>query len=128
MGQVLVCAPSNIAVDQLTEKITATGIKVVRVCAKSRESISSNIDYLTLHEQVKQLKKGSYKAMQDMIARKEEFGFLPEREEEQLKNMKRQAENEILRSAEVICTTCVAAFDRRLKQLRFRKVLIDEAT
>jgi len=27
-GQVLVCAPSNIAVDQLTEKINATGLKV----------------------------------------------------------------------------------------------------
>ena len=27
-GQVLVCAPSNVAVDQLTEKIHATGLKV----------------------------------------------------------------------------------------------------
>lgn len=27
-GQVLVCAPSNIAVDQLTEKIHRTGLKV----------------------------------------------------------------------------------------------------
>lgn len=31
-GQVLVCAPSNIAVDQLTEKIHRTGLKV-RFCA-----------------------------------------------------------------------------------------------
>jgi chaperonin cofactor prefoldin len=37
VGQVLVCAPSNVAVDQLTEKIHATGLKVVRLCAKSRE-------------------------------------------------------------------------------------------
>lgn len=28
-GQVLVCAPSNIAVDQLAEKIHRTGLKVV---------------------------------------------------------------------------------------------------
>ena len=27
-GQVLVCAPSNVAVDQLAEKISATGLKV----------------------------------------------------------------------------------------------------
>lgn len=27
-GQVLVCAPSNVAVDHLTEKISATGLKV----------------------------------------------------------------------------------------------------
>ena len=29
-GQVLVCAPSNIAVDQLTEKIHRTGLKVIK--------------------------------------------------------------------------------------------------
>ena len=50
MGKVLVCAPSNIAVDQLTDKINGTGIRVVRLSARSRESVSSNVDYLTLHE------------------------------------------------------------------------------
>ena len=35
-GQVIVCAPSNVAVDQLAEKIEVTGLKVVRVAAKSR--------------------------------------------------------------------------------------------
>ncbi|RHY40123.1 hypothetical protein DYB38_003221 [Aphanomyces astaci] len=37
-GQVLVTAPSNIAVDHLTEKIASTGLKVVRLAAKSREA------------------------------------------------------------------------------------------
>ena len=32
LGQVLVCAPSNIAVDQLTEKIHKTGLKVNQIC------------------------------------------------------------------------------------------------
>ena len=36
-GQVLVCAPSNVAVDHLTEKISATGLKVrARVLALPR--------------------------------------------------------------------------------------------
>ncbi|RIB22604.1 ATP dependent helicase [Gigaspora rosea] len=51
-GQVLVCAPSNVAVDQLTEKIHATGLKVVRLTAKSREALDSPVSFLTLHEQV----------------------------------------------------------------------------
>ena len=50
--QVLVCAPSNIAVDQLTEKIHKTGLKVVRLCAKSREAIDSPVSFLSLHNQV----------------------------------------------------------------------------
>ena len=45
----LVCAPSNIAVDLLAERIHQTGLRVVRVTAKSRESISTAVDFLTLH-------------------------------------------------------------------------------
>ena len=52
-GQVLVAAPSNVAVDQLTEKIHQTGLKVVRLCAKSREAVASPVDFLTLHHQVR---------------------------------------------------------------------------
>ena len=51
--QVLVCAPSNTAVDQLTEKIHKTGLKVVRLCAKSREAIESPVSFLALHNQVR---------------------------------------------------------------------------
>ena len=81
LGKVLVCAPSNIAVDQLTEKINGTGLKVVRLCARSRESISSNVDYLSLHEQVKHLKKGNYARMQELILLKDEQGELNEKDE-----------------------------------------------
>ena len=52
-SKVLVCAPSNVAVDQLTEKIHQTGLKVVRVAAKSREAQASNVEHLCLHNFVK---------------------------------------------------------------------------
>lgn len=51
----LVCAPSNIAVDQLTEKIHQTGLKVVRLCAKSREAIDSPVSFLALHNQIRNM-------------------------------------------------------------------------
>ena len=51
-GQVLVVAPSNVAVDQLAEKIEATGLKTVRISARSREAIASPVEHLTLHYQV----------------------------------------------------------------------------
>ena len=50
----LVCAPSNIATDQLAEKIYKTGLNVLRVCSKSRENTRSSVDYLTLHEHIRQ--------------------------------------------------------------------------
>ena len=49
--QVLVAAPSNVAVDQLAERIALTGLKVVRMMAKSREDVASSVESLTLHYQ-----------------------------------------------------------------------------
>jgi regulator of nonsense transcripts 1 len=34
--KILVCAPSNVVVDMLAQKIQQTGLKVVRFCSKSR--------------------------------------------------------------------------------------------
>ena len=60
---VLVCAPSNIAVDQLADKIHQTGVKVVRLCSKSREAVSSNIEFLTLHNQTRSLDIPEYASL-----------------------------------------------------------------
>ncbi|MES1906655.1 MAG: ATP-dependent helicase NAM7, partial [Paramarteilia canceri] len=49
--KILVCAPSNIAVDHLAEKIHRIGLKVIRVTARSRECLASRIDFLTLSNQ-----------------------------------------------------------------------------
>ena len=51
--QVLVAAPSNVAVDQLAERIALTGLKVVRLMAKSREDVASSVESLTLHYMVR---------------------------------------------------------------------------
>ena len=66
--------------------------------------------------------------MQQLTALKEEQGELSEKDEKTLKELKQQAEDEIIKGADVICTTCVAAFDRRIRNIKFRQVLIDEAT
>jgi regulator of nonsense transcripts 1 len=125
-GAVLVCAPSNVAVDQLTEKIHATGLKVVRITAKSREALDSTISFLTLHQQV--AKNTSHVELQKLIMLKNEQGELSSNDERKYKTLIRQCEREILNAADVICCTCVGAGDPRLAKLKFRTVLIDEAT
>lgn len=60
----LVCAPSNIAVDQLSEKLHRSGLKVLRFCAKGRETVDSSVAFLSLHNQLKALQSGElYKLM-----------------------------------------------------------------
>ncbi|PVD19247.1 hypothetical protein C0Q70_19733 [Pomacea canaliculata] len=101
-GPVLVCAPSNIAVDQLTEKIHKTGLKVNLCCS------------------VPELSK-----LQQL---KDETGELSSTDEKRYRALKKQCEKELLQAADVICCTCVGAGDPRLAKMQFRSVLIDEST
>ncbi|CAI6372897.1 unnamed protein product [Macrosiphum euphorbiae] len=124
-GPVLVCAPSNIAVDQLTEKIHRTGLKVVRLCAKSRESINSPVSFLALHTQVQKVPSNA--VLQKLQQLKDETGELSMADEKRYSVLKKVAEQELLKAADVICTTCVGAGDPRLMQFKFHSILIDES-
>ena len=57
-----------------------------------------------------------------------EQGELSSNDERKYKTLIRQCEKEILGAADVICCTCVGAGDPRLSKLKFKTVLIDEAT
>ena len=125
-GQVLVCAPSNVAVDQLCERIHLTGLKAVRLTAKSREDVDSPVKFLSLHEQVRM--NDTNVELTKLLQLKEELGELSSNDEKKFKTLTRAAEREILSSADVICCTCVGAGDPRLSKMKFRTVLIDEST
>jgi len=125
MGQVLVTAPSNIAVDQLTAKIAVTGLRVVRLASKTRENTISDVDHLCLHVMVPLAAGDEFKKLQML---KDEIGDLSEKDAKKYRSLRSKTEREILQAADVICTTCVGAGDPRLKNFRFRQVLIDEAT
>lgn len=66
------------AVDQLTERIHLTGLKIVRVAAKSRESLDGTmvsnpvVQHLTLHEQMRN--NDTFPELQKLLRLKEEVG------------------------------------------------------
>jgi regulator of nonsense transcripts 1 len=91
-GQILVCAPSNIVVDQLAEKISATGIKVVRLCSKAREAVSSSVEHLTLHSQIRMLDIPEYNKLNKLFKLFEDQGELSQKDEDDFKKLKRDAE------------------------------------
>jgi len=125
-GQVLVGAPSNVAVDQLCERIHRTGLKTVRITAKSREDVESPVGFLSLHEQVRM--NDSNVELTKLYQLKSELGELSSQDEKKFKTLTRAAEREILTNADVVCCTCVGAGDPRLSKFKFRTVLIDEST
>lgn len=123
---VLVCAPSNVAVDQLCERIHKTKLKVVRLTAKSREDVESSVGFLALHEQVRMSEHSS--ELVKLARLKSETGELSSQDEKKYRQLTKAAEREILNNADVVCCTCVGAGDPRLSKMKFRNVLIDEST
>jgi len=129
MGQVLVAAPSNVAVDHLTEKIAATGLKVVRVMARSREAggTGSLVEHLCLHTMVwEAAPPGS--ELRRLLTLKRDFADLSPKDQMLLKKLSRASEKAILSAADVICVTCAGSGDSIFSGMRFKQVLIDEAT
>ena len=126
--QVLVCAPSNVAVDHLTEKIHKTGLKVVRLCAKSRETVTTSVEFLSLHNLVYSLAELKKDDLHKLFQLKNDVGELSSKDEKRFRSLRAQAEKDILSHADVICCTCIGAADTRLLDFRFKQVLIDEST
>ncbi|KAI6193499.1 Regulator of nonsense transcripts 1 [Aphelenchoides besseyi] len=122
--KVLVSCPSNIAVDQLAEKLHLTGLKVCRYVAKGREMVESSVNFLTLHSQVKALQgEGELKKL---MLLQEEFGELSATDEARYRQLLTVKEKELLNKAEVICATCIGSASPQLRQIEFRCALIDE--
>lgn len=98
------------------------------MAAKSREAISSSTDFLTLHQQIKELTLPKFLELKRLLEKREGGLSLTEEENKQCVGLKGEAEKLILSKAEVIACTCSGAFDPRLRKFLFTQVLIDEAT
>ena len=147
--RVLVCAPSNTAVDLLTEKLAERGVNVIRMGNPSRVS-----DLLLKHTlDARVMAHPSYAKMRAMRQTADQhrntaselggkhardFGFEGRQQRQQLKDEARmlsQAANDlerfitedVLESVQVITSTLVGASNRNIRHLTFETVFIDEA-
>jgi ATP-dependent RNA/DNA helicase IGHMBP2 len=143
--QVLVCSPSNVAVDLLTEKLSEAGLNVLRLGNPAR--ISDEVLNNTLDVRITGHKY--YKDLKDFIRRADEFRNMArkykrnfgraEREQRQLlfaesKSILKEARkledhilDELLEKAQVIACTPVNSAGRYLRDRFFETVFIDEA-
>ena len=122
------CAPSNVAVDQLAEKIEQTGLRVVRGIREIARGGAEvrGASHAPLPDGAPRLARPR-RTDQAADAQGRARGALVE-DERRWRALKRALEKEILQAADVICTTAIGAGDPRLADLRFRQVLMDEST
>lgn len=143
--QVLVCAPSNAAIDLIAEKLSDRGVHVLRIGHPARvteQTLSKTLDArIAAHQQYPELRR-MRKKMEELRTQaykyKRHFGF-SEREERRMlvqesKSLKADADllefyivNDLLQQADAICCTLTGASHALLKGKRFRTVFIDEA-
>jgi len=143
--QILVVAPSNTAVDLLSEKLSDEGLNVLRVGNPAR--VSGRLLSLTLDS--KMMAHGSMREVKRLRKRASEFrdmaqkykrNFGPaEREQrkalfEEARNIIKEAErteqfiiDDLVSSAQVITATLVGANHYTIRGLQFDTVVIDEA-
>ena len=129
-AQVLVCSPSNVAVDHVAERIALTGLNVVRIAARSRESVTTSIDHLMLHIQVRQFIESSPEKseLRKLVQLRESAGQLNDRDRRRYMQLIGKVEAALISNADVVCCTNSVAADKRLEPYRFKHVLIDEST
>ena len=143
--QILVCAPSNAAVDLLVEKLSEKEINVLRVGHPARvtEKILKNtLDArVTLHDSYKDIKM-IRRETEEMFKKAKKFKRNFGAEERQKRNeLYREARrlkaevkhliyyitNNIIADAQVIATTMVGSNNYQIKDMKFKTVFIDEA-
>jgi regulator of nonsense transcripts 1 len=129
-AQVLVCSPSNVAVDQLAERLQRSGLNVIRVAAKSREGVTTSVDHLTLHTQLTKFVEASprHSELKKLMRLRQEVGTLSDRDRRRYRTLCTEAEQSLIAAADVVCCTCSVAGDKRLESYRFKYVLVDEST
>jgi len=144
-GQVLVCTPSNAAIDLLVEKLSELGLNVIRIGHPARvteQTLSKTLDArIAAHSSFSELRALRKKLEHTRTAAgkfKRNFGH-HEREErrmlkEKVKLLKSDADllefyiiNDLLNKAEVICSTLTGSSHPVLKGRKFKTAFIDEA-
>jgi predicted DNA helicase len=141
----MVCAPSNTAVDLLTEKLTERGVNVIRMGNPSRVSdllLAHTLDArVTAHPSYSKMRAMRQTADQYRITASEyvrNFGFEERQQRQLLKeearslfqaadDLERFITTDVLESVQVIACTLVGASNRNLRHLTFETVFIDEA-
>ena len=143
--QILVVAPSNTAVDLMTEKLAEVGIRVLRIGNPAR--VSPRLQALTMdskiaaHPDIKEIRKlkkqaAEYKNMAHKYKRN--FGRAEQEQRKALFNeaykiMKEVDQSEkhigdqIIANAQVITATLVGSNHYSIKHLKYDTVIIDEA-
>ena len=142
---VLVCAPSNAAVDHLVIKLSEAGLNVLRIGNLSRmkdevwqQTLAAQIADHPDTASIKKMKKQVSDLRKQAAKFKRNFGFEERQQRRNLRNEAKDLSNQIkiaenyvihklVQQADVIATTLVGVQNKYLDKIEFNTLVIDEA-
>lgn len=144
--RILVCAPSNNAVDLLARQLDQSGVNTLRIGNVTR--IGDSIAHLTLADKaanhadwkhIKKVKIEANEAKKQAGTFKRKFGYKERsnrnamfQESRELRKWARDLEDKLLSSiingAQAVCTTLIGLSSSHISDLKFDTVVIDEAS
>jgi superfamily I DNA and/or RNA helicase len=147
--RVLVCAPSNTAVDLVTEKLAERGVKLIRLGNPSRVSdllLAHTLDAQVMahpsYSKMRAIRQTAdqYRDKANELARHSvrHLGFEARQQRQQFRDearqlflqaddLERSITDQVVDSVQVITSTLVGASNRNIRHLSFDTVFIDEA-
>ncbi|MDP6742446.1 MAG: AAA domain-containing protein [Candidatus Thalassarchaeaceae archaeon] len=138
-GPILAAADSNVAVDNLLEGLLKLGIKAVRVGQPVKvraqlrgATVRARIEEHPLQEEVRELIGLQENLQRRLPALKGKEKGLAHRDLKMgwkdIRSLEEAMAEDVLNSAEVVCSTCIGAGHMILGNKKFSNILIDEAT
>ena len=143
--QVLVCAPSNAAVDLLVDKLSEQGLFVLRIGHPARvteQSLSKTLDARIAghdnYQELRALRKRMEQVRSMAFKHKRNYGWHEKQQRrllmQEAKSLKSDADmlefhiiNDLLQKTQAICSTLVGASHPVLRGKRYQTAFIDEA-
>ena len=144
--QVMVCAPTNAAVDVLTEKLLELGIDVLRLGHPARisedlmqSSVDGKVSASPYYKDIKNLRRNAEEYFRMAGKYKRVFGKEDAKQRaayyQEARNSIKEARlledfivDELFKNSQVICCTPVTATHRALQRKKFNTLFFDEAS
>jgi regulator of nonsense transcripts 1 len=124
---ILACAYTNVATDNLLEGCLDFGLRALRLGRPVK--VRPELRKATLESQVESHHLKEHLEILRLELQKQNVGSLAYKSlRDQIQSTERLIVNEVMKSAQVICSTCIYAGDPMLRGVYFPVVIIDECT
>ncbi|OAG29608.1 regulator of nonsense transcripts 1 [Nematocida displodere] len=101
-GPIILCAPTNVAVDLIAKELARTGINSIRLVSKMKEPLYTDVPFRVAHQEIREMLSTTQKGLLSKTRPSK-------KDKEKIKQFMALLTGKLLRTVDVICVTCAMA-------------------